>query len=1281
MIAMKLFSPSDLLAVPPISLSARTVGGRPRRGEPISRQWVASVDSYCSTVIINLDLAKALDLDVREMAFPLNTAGREQEQLIAKGVTNITFEAQDTRGTWQQFKEQAIIADIADEMLLGMTWLRRHDPAISWRGHGLTFREGVDPLAKVKPVGIRELVEGGKPVYVMTVRVAEEVSTMDLDLQIPEAYRDLAEAFNSPEADELPPHREDDLGIDLEPGAKPSFGPLYQLSRNELESLREYLDSSLTSGFIRSSKSAAGAPILFAKKKDGGLRMCVDYRDLNSKTIKNRYPLPLIENVLNRLAGARIFTRLDVKHAYHRLRIREGDEWKTAFRTPLGLFEYMVVPFGLANAPAAFQSYINKTLREYLDVFVVVYLDDIVVYSSREEDHEGHVRAVLKALAEAGLYVKLSKCHFSAREIDFLGYQVSTEGISMESSRVETILSWPEPESKHDILVFLGFANFYRRFITGFSRLAIGLTNLLKGGKVKKKSRRQKRQARVDGEDFLTQEARESFYSLKKAFAKSVLLHHFSPNRRTKLETDASGFAISGVLSQLVENGNWVPVAFYSRKMSPAELNYGIHDQELLAIVESFRQWRHHLEGLSEPITVLTDHDSLRYFETAKDLSRRQVRWAQRLTAFWFKVEHQKGSRNPADGPSRRPDYAKETAREDNQGQEAANRLRSMLAVPPEEDEDDEHEPESVCALPIRESKGRGGPAQSSSAKLQIEAKKLYAKVLLDGTYREKRFEQEIASARELVQDEDPYGKSLDEDLREEASQEGELREPPKETDRVSHGLLSALPDMLLGDDFAAKIREGLQSNPNEFANWIDKDGLLRMNGRLYIPENESLRIELIKRHHNVPLAGHFATARTTELMARKFFWPGMKTLIDEYCLACGVCQGSRVRRIKPYGQLAPLPIPANPWEQISMDFIPDLPASVSIEGVEYNAILVVVDRFSKMAHFIPTRKDLSTGDLAHLVVRELVRIHGLPAKIVTDRGSLFAAEFWGDLMHILRISRDMSTAYHPQTDGQTERLNSLLEQYLRSYTNYNQDDWVLWLPLAEFAYNNSCHASTKDSPFRIVYGLDPRMDFLDPSECGVTNLDSRSRADQLRDRRSQARESLAKAQAYQKEYYDKKHTAKTYMEGDRVWLDLRNVKTARPNKKLDLRRVGPCKIVEKVGPQSYRLELPAGLQIHNVFHVSYLYDHHEMKGADSEAHHPVREATEDKREYHVREIIDSRRQGRELQYKVYWQGYDNEEDKTWEPAANLRHLRKKLHEFHQKNPGKPGLRGLYKTK
>jgi len=232
----------------------------------------------------------------------------------------------------------------------------------------------------------------------------------------------------------------------------------------------------------------------------------------------------------------------------------------------------------------------------------------------------------------------------------------------------------------------------------------------------------------------------------------------------------------------------------------------------------------------------------------------------------------------------------------------------------------------------------------------------------------------------------------------------------------------------------------------------------------------------------------------------------------------------------------------------------------------------------------------------------------------------------------------------------------------------------VLWLSMAEFTYNNSCHASTGESPFCLVYGLDPRMDFLGPREYGVANTDSCSRADLLRDYHAQAKESLAKAQAYQKEYYDKKHAAKTFKEGDWVWLDLCNIKTARPNKKLDLRHWGSCKVVEKVGSQAYRLELPAGLQIHNVFHVSLLHKHHQMDGVDSTAHHPVREASTDQQEYQVCEFVDSRRIGCILQYWVHWQGYDKDKDKTWEPAANLCHLKKKLHDFHQRNPEKSGL-------
>ena len=236
---------------------------------------------------------------------------------------------------------------------------------------------------------------------------------------IPERYKQFQDVFEKKNADILPEHRPYDCAIDLQDGAQPPFGPIYNLSQNELTTLREYIDENLAKNFIRHSKSPAGAPILFVKKKDGSLRLCVDYRGLNKVTVKNRYPLPLISGLLDQLGQAKIYTKIDLRGAYNLVRIKEGDEWKTAFRTRYGHFEYNVMPFGLTNAPAIFQHLMNDVFREYLDRFVVCYLDDILIYSKDVEEHEEHVKLVLQKLREKGLYAKAEKCAFHQPKVEF----------------------------------------------------------------------------------------------------------------------------------------------------------------------------------------------------------------------------------------------------------------------------------------------------------------------------------------------------------------------------------------------------------------------------------------------------------------------------------------------------------------------------------------------------------------------------------------------------------------------------------------------------------------------------------------------------------------------------------------------------------------------------------------------------------------------------------------------------------------------------------------------
>jgi len=398
---------------------------------------------------------------------------------------------------------------------------------------------------------------------------------------VPEEYSLYANVFEKRNAEKLPPHRPNvDHEIPLIEGAKPTYGPIYNLSELELKTLKEYIDRMLAKGFIRPSKSPFGSPVLFVKKADGSLRLCVDYRKLNDITIKNRYPLPLISELFDRLKHARIYTRLDLQDAYNQLRIARGDEWKTAFRTRYGHFEYLVMPFGLTNAPASFQAYANDCLREYLDDFCVVFMDDVLIYSNSMEEHIGHVRKVLSKLRDYDLTCKLSKCEFHSTSISFLGFIISPNGIAMEPDRVTAIREWPAPSNVHDIQVFLGFANFYRRFIQGFSRVVAPITSLLQKGQ------------RFDWSNI----CQKALDELKSRFTSAPILKHFDPDLPIRIHTDASGFAVSGIISQL-HNPLWHPVAFYSRKLSPAECNYDVPDREMLAIVESMRHWRHYLEG------------------------------------------------------------------------------------------------------------------------------------------------------------------------------------------------------------------------------------------------------------------------------------------------------------------------------------------------------------------------------------------------------------------------------------------------------------------------------------------------------------------------------------------------------------------------------------------------------------------------------------------------------------------------------------------------------------
>ena len=389
------------------------------------------------------------------------------------------------------------------------------------------------------------------------------------------------------------------------------------------------MDDNLTKGFIRESRARCAASLLLAAKPGGGVRVCQDYRGLNAVTIKNRYPLPLVRETLDALCHAKFYTKLDIIAAFNKLRIAEGHEWKTAFITRFGLFESLVMPFGLCNAPASFQHYINHALYDLLDKICTAYLDDVLINSRTRKEHRAHVREVVDRLINAGLQIDIGKCEFETSKTRYLGLIITTDGIQMDPAKVKTITEWSAPGSLRELQRFLGFANFYRRFIRDFSKTCRPLNDMLKKGTLWKWG--------------LDQQT--AFAELKRCFTTAPVLAYFDYDRKTVLETDASDWASGGVLSQYDDEGRLRPMAYFSSKHSAAECNYEIYDKELLAIIKSLEEWRPELQGCASEFEILTDHKNLEYFTSTKVLNQRQVRWSEFLSQYNFRIIYRPGSK------------------------------------------------------------------------------------------------------------------------------------------------------------------------------------------------------------------------------------------------------------------------------------------------------------------------------------------------------------------------------------------------------------------------------------------------------------------------------------------------------------------------------------------------------------------------------------------------------------------------------------------------------------
>ena len=460
-----------------------------------------------------------------------------------------------------------------------------------------------------------------------------------------------------------------------------------------------------------------------------------------------------------------------------------------------------------------------------------------------------------------------------------------------------------------------------------------------------------------------------------------------------------------------------------------------------------------------------------------------------------------------------------------------------------------------------------------------------------------------------------------------------------------------ALTDDTMTKDYRALLTTGQRKFGKNLAEWNFEHGLLLHRGKVYVPKDQQLRLDLIKLHHDTLPAGHPGRFKTLKLVTQNYWWPGMSVMVKRYVQGCDSCQRNKYSREKPYGLLQPNEVPGGPWEIVTVDLITQLPPAMDFRGEKKTAILVVVDRLTKRAHFYATDDTVTSSQVANVFYNEVFKLHGLPRQIISDRGTQFASKLFQEFCQKLGIKSTMSTAYHPQTDGQTERVNQVLEQYLRMYCNHRQNDWVYYLPTAEFSYNNQTHESTALSPFFVEYGRHPKMAPDVHESIRHPSLEHlfahRSEAQE------QAKAALEVSASRMKWYFDEKKGEVPFKVGDLVLLKGKDLRVKVKSAKLGTQNFGPYKVLQKLGPVTFRLELPKQMKVHPVFHASKLIMYHQDTVANREPPKPPAIEIEGEPEFEVEEILDSKVVRGRVQYLVKWKGYDHSDD-TWEPRTNL---------------------------
>ena len=878
--------------------------------------------------------------------------------------------------------------------------------------------------------------------------------------------------------------------------SKPFRLPYRKIPPSQWQDVRKLLVEMEATGVIRPSMSPYASPVVVVTKKDGSLRLCIDYRKLNSCSTRDAFPLPRIEEALEALGQAKFFSTLDLTSGYWQVEVAEHDKHKTAFSTPMGLFEANRMPFGLQNAPSTFQRLMTCCFGDLNFTHLLIYLDDLIIFSKTFDEHLERLQLVFSRLQEHGLKLKPSKCQLMRKEVQYLGHLVSAEGVRTDPEKISRVKEWARPTNRKELLQFLGFAGYYRRYVNGYSALAAPLYRLT-AGDPRMKKRRGTRSFASNPPFLWTDECEEAFQTLKDRLTTAPVLGYPDYSLPFVLQTDASGEGLGAVLVQ-IQGGTERVIAFASRGLSPAETRYPAHKLEFLALKWAVTdKFYDHLYG--RKFSVQTDNNPLKYVMSSAKLDATGQRWVSRLAAFDFDVQYRRGQSNAnADALSRLSN------------EEVTQALQTcpqqvMSSKPVNDVGQSTQDPEN--------STSRGTSASEKFGSESLRPNERYRDVGMESLPAMTK--QEIRAG----QKEDPvigpvlHYKSLD--------------QKPSRSERISSGRQVCL---LLKEWKRLVIRDGIMYRRI-------RDCQRGFVEQLVLPEK--LR-ELVKTalHDD---SGHLGFERTVQMVRERFHWPQMFQEIKAWCEQCERCC---LRKTPSAGVRAPLVSihSSAPMELVCVDFLTLEKSKGGIENV-----LIVTDHFSRYAQAYPT-KDQKANTVARVLWRNFFCRFGFPAKLHADQGRNFESAIVKELCKCTGITKTHTTPYHPQGNGTTERFNRTLMNMLGTLEPHLKPRWHEYVDAMTHAYNCTRHDSTGYTPYFLMFGRHPRLpvDLIFGLQTSNEPCEYSEYVQTLHDCLSQAyaqaNQASHQAKGQQKKYYDLKAKGQVFKPGDRVLIKVCHV-------------------------------------------------------------------------------------------------------------------------------------------